>query len=226
MKDAMSIRIGGSRQAIASDELAQQQEIAVSILLGAKDTREDFARGIVDGGEEDEARATLLEPGMVTAVHLDEKPGLRHALAPAAMLGCSSGPGTPDARLSQHALHSGTGEDEALVLPEELGEVVIIRAGIARAGECEDPSPYGLGEAARGGPSAVAMGECCRAVLADLRQQATEVTERDAEEASRVRHREVPFDDLDQDMGSLLLSLAQGDSPPVHAPRVTESLIC
>jgi hypothetical protein len=36
----------------------------------------------------------------------------------------------------------------------------------------------------------------------------------------------VPLDDLDQDMGSLLFSLAQRDSPPVHAPRVTESLIC
>jgi hypothetical protein len=70
------------------------------------------------------------------------------------------------------------------------------------------------------------MGECCRAGLADLRQQATEVPEREAQEAGRVGHREVSLDDLDQDMGSLLLSLAQRDSPPVHAPRMTESLIC
>jgi predicted component of type VI protein secretion system len=35
----------------------------------------------------------------------------------------------------------------------------------------------------------------------------------------------MPLDDLNQDMSALLLSLAQGDSPPVHAPRVTESLI-
>ncbi len=226
MKDAMSISVGRGGQAIASDELAQQQEIAVCIFLGAKDASQDFARGIVDGRKEDEARATILEPGMVAAVHLDEEPGLGHALAPAAMLGRSPGAGTPDARFSQHALHSGTGQDETLVLPEELGEVMIVRASVTRAGQCEDLSPDGLGEAARGGSSAVAMGECRRAMVADLRQQAPEVTKRDAQESGRVRHREVPLDDLDQDMGSLLLSLAQGDSPPVHAPRVTESLIC
>lgn len=134
MKDAMPIGVGRRGQAIASDELAQQQEIAVGILLGAKDTSQDFARGIVDGREEDEARAAILEPGMVTAVHLDEKPGLRHALASAAMLGRSSGAWAPDARLSQQALHRGTGQDEALMLPEELGEVMIVHASVARAG--------------------------------------------------------------------------------------------
>lgn len=226
MKDAMPIGVGGRGQAIAADQLAQQQEIAVGILLGAKDACEDFARGIVDGREEDEARATLLEPGMVTTVHLDEQSGLGHALAPATMLGRAPGAGTPDARFAQQPLHGGTGQDETLVFPEEFGEVMIVGAGVAGAGQGEDLRPDGLGEAARGGSSAVGMGERRRAVLADLGQQATEVTEREAEEAGRIRHGEVPLDDLDQDIGSLLLSLAQGDSPPVHAPRVTESLIC
>ncbi len=226
MKDAMAIGVGGCRQAIAADELAQQEEIAVCILLGAKDARHDVARGIVDGREEDEARAAILEPGMVAAVHLDEEPGLGHALAPASMFRRSPGAWTPDARLAQHALDGGTGQDEALVLPEELGEVMIVCAGVARAGQREDLSPDGLGEAARGGPAAVAMGERRRTVVADLRQQATDVTEREAQESGRVRHGEVPLDDLDQDMSSLLFSLAQGDSPPVHAPTVTESLIC
>ncbi len=109
MKNAMPISVGRRGQAIAADELAQEQEIAVCILLGAKDASQDFTRGIVDGCEEDESRAAILEPGMVTAVHLDEKPGLGHALAPAAMPGRSSGAWTSDARLTQHALHSGTG---------------------------------------------------------------------------------------------------------------------
>jgi hypothetical protein len=226
MKDAMPIGVGRCRQAIAADELAQEQEIAVGILLGAKHTSQDFARGIVDGGEEDEARAAIFEPGMVTAVHLDKKPGLRHALAPAAMFGRPPGPWTSDARFSQQALHGGAGQDETLVLSEELGEVMIVGAGISRAGQHEDLSADGLGEAAWRGPSAVPMGERRRAVEADLRQQATEVTEREAQEPGRLRHGEAPFDDLDQDMGTLLLPLAQGDSPPVHPPRVTESLIC
>lgn len=177
MKDAMPIGVGGGRQAIAADELAQQQEIAVSILLEAKDASQDFTRGIVDGREEDKARAALLEPGMVTAVHLDEEAGLGHALAPAAVLGCTPGAWASDACLSQQALHGGTGQDEVLVFPEELGEVMIVCAGVASAGQGEDLRPDGLGEAARGGPAAVAMGERRRAVVADLREQATEVTE-------------------------------------------------
>ncbi len=225
MKDAVPIGVGGGRQAIAADELAQQQEIAVGVLLGAKDAGQDFPCGIVDGREEHEARAALLEPGMVTAVHLDEEPRLGHALAPTAMLGGAPGTGAPDARLAQQALHGGPGEDEALVVPEELGEVMIVGAGVAGAGQGEDLRPEGLGEAARGSPSAVAMGERRRAVVADLRQQPTEVTAREAQESGRVRHGEVPLDDLDQDMSSLLFSLAQRDSPPVHGPRVTESLI-
>jgi len=226
MKDAMPIGVGGGGQAIASDELTQQEEIAVRILLGAKDASEDFARGIVDGGEEDEARAAILQPGMVTAVHLDEEPGLGHALAAAAMLGRAPGAWAPDARLAQQALDGGTGQDEAVVLPEELGEVMIVGAGVARAGQGQDLSPNDLGEAVRRDPPAVAMGERRRATVADLRQQATEVTEREAQESGRVRHCEVPLHDLDQDMGSLLLLLGQGDRLPVHCPRVTESLIC
>lgn len=225
MKDAMPIGVSGGRQAIAADELAQQQEIAVRILLGAKDARQDFPRGIVDGREEDEARAALFEPGMGTAVHLDEEAGLGHALAPAAVLGRTPGAWASDACLAQQTLHGGTGQDETLVFPEEFGEVMIVYAGVACAGQGEDLRPDGLGETARGGPSAVAMGERPRTVVADLRQQAPEVTEREAQESGGVRHGEVSLDDLDQDMHSLLLSLAQRDSPPVHPLRVTESLI-
>jgi hypothetical protein len=55
MKDAMAIGVGCHGQAIAANELAQQQEVAVGILLGAKDASEDLTRGIIDGREEDEA---------------------------------------------------------------------------------------------------------------------------------------------------------------------------
>src|SRR5579864_3288556 len=109
MKDTMPVGVGRCGQAVAADELAQQQEIAVRILLVAKDTGEDFPRGIVDGRQEDEARAAVLEPGMVAAVHLHEEPGLRHPLAPAPVLGRSPGAGTPEACLAQQALHGGPG---------------------------------------------------------------------------------------------------------------------
>lgn len=76
-----------------------------------------------------------------------------------------------------------------------------------------------ISQAAEGGPFAVAMGERRRAVLAYSRQQAPEATDRDAREPGRGRHRETPLDDLDHDMGPLLLPLAQA------CPGMAESLI-
>ena len=93
MKDAVPIRIGGGRQPIPADEMAQHQEIAVRIFLGAKDAGKDFAGGIIKGDVEDEARAAVLEPGMMAAVHLDEQAGLRHPLAATAMAGVGGGCG-------------------------------------------------------------------------------------------------------------------------------------
>ena len=46
----------------------------------------DGARGVVDGEQEGEARAALLEPGVVAAVDLEQHPRLWHALAPHAVL--------------------------------------------------------------------------------------------------------------------------------------------
>ena len=206
-----------------SGKLAEQQEIAVSIFLGAKDASEDFARGIVDGAVEDEAGAAVLKPGMVAAVHLDKQAGLRHALPAAAMAGWAASAGALDAGGAEQPLDGRPGQVQRFPLGEELGKLTIVHAGIAATGEGDEPDPEGLGGSTRGRASAVAMGERGEAMLAGLRQEALDVTDREAHEPRGVRHGEAPFEELDQDMCSLLFSPAQGDSPLVHSPRVTES---
>lgn len=86
-KDPMAIRIGGQGEAWAEGELAEEVEVAGGRFLLVEPAGEDLAGGIVDGGMEDEARAAVLEPGMMAAVELDEHPFLGHALTARAMLG-------------------------------------------------------------------------------------------------------------------------------------------
>jgi hypothetical protein len=111
---------------------------------------------------------------------------------------------------------------QALPLGQQVGEVVIIHAGVACAGQGEDATTDGLSNPA-GGAAAVTMGQGGETILPGLRQQATDVTNREAQEPRGIRHGETPLENLNQEMCSLLFSPAQGDCPPVHAPRVTES---
>jgi len=96
MKQAVAIRIGGGGNPVALDQVAEEQKVPVRVFLGAKDAGQDGAGGIIDRGVEDEARAALLEPGMMAAVHLDEQTGLRHALAAATVPRGTPGTGTAD----------------------------------------------------------------------------------------------------------------------------------
>ena len=224
MKDTMAIGVSGGRQAIAADELAQDQEIAVCVFLRAKDAGEDFAGGIVDGGMEDEAGAAVLEPGVVAAVHLDEQAGLRHARPAAAMARGAALARTANAGGAQQSLHRGSRQVQRLPLGEELGELTIVHAAVAAAGEGDEAGPDDLGGPTWGRAPAVAMGQCGETMLADLRQEATDMTDREAHEPCGVRHGETPLEELGQDMRSLLLSPAQRHCPPVHAPRVTGTL--
>ena len=224
MKDAMPIGVGRGGQAIAADQLAQQEEVAVGILFGAKDTSQDFACGIVDGREEDEARAAVLKPGMMTAVHLDQQPDLRHALAPAAMLGWTALARTADASGPKEPLHGLPRHAEALSLGQQFGEVVIVHASVGRASQGQNPSSDGVSHPAPGGPSAIAMGHGSGAVLPPAAEQPPEVAQREAQEPRRLPGAQNTVVDARQDMQALVLPLGQGDCLPVHPPRVTDSL--
>ncbi|MDQ7839757.1 MAG: hypothetical protein RDU83_01860 [bacterium] len=174
VEDPVAVGVGRSGEAIAPDDLAEEQEVAVGIFLQAEDAAEDLARGVIDGGVEHEARPAIFEPGVMAAVHLDEEAGLGHAFPAAAMAWGTAGTGAADPGRAEEPLHGLAGKPEALALPEQLGEVVIVHALIGGTGQGEDAVPDGLREAPRGGAAAVAMGEGSEALLAQAGQQPSE----------------------------------------------------
>src|SRR2546425_6361887 len=81
-------------------ELPQHDEVPMGILLVPKRGGEDVAGGIVNGREERQARAPLLQPIMVAAVELHEQAGSGHALPAPTVSGraaAAGGPGAPPA---------------------------------------------------------------------------------------------------------------------------------
>jgi hypothetical protein len=118
VEDPMPIGVGGPREAIAPDEVAQEEEVAVGILLEAEDSGQDAAGGIINGGQQHEPRATILQPGVLAAIHLDEEAGLRHALAATAMAGRPAGAWATDPGGAEEPLHRPTRQAEALAFGE------------------------------------------------------------------------------------------------------------
>jgi hypothetical protein len=49
VEDSMTVGVRRSGEAIAPDELTEEQEVAVGVLLQAEDAAEDLARGVVEG---------------------------------------------------------------------------------------------------------------------------------------------------------------------------------
>lgn len=175
VKDPVAVGVRRAGEAIAPDELAEEQEVAVGILLRAEDAAEDLARGVVDGGVEHQPRPAIFEPGMVAAVHLDEESGLGHAFTAAAMAGRAAGAGAADPGRAEEPLHRAPRQTQALARSEQLGEVVIIHVHIAGAGQGEHPGPDRLGETPGRGAAAIAMGEGREALLAQAGEEPPDV---------------------------------------------------
>ena len=223
-EDAVAIGVDGRREAIATDELAEEEEIAVRIFLEAEDGPQHPARGVIDGSEEDEVGATVLEPGMMTAVELHEEPRLRHPLPAPAMARGAAGAGTADPSLPEEALDRGAREVNTLALGQELGEVAIIAAPVAGAGQSEHPRANGIRAASAGLLVAVAVGQSRQALFAHFGEEPADMANgKPQQRCCRFRREESrvnPWNDLPP----LLLFLGQGDRLPGHSPRVTESL--
>ncbi len=223
-KDAMAIRVDRGREAVAADEVAEEETIAVGVFLQAKHPAQDTAGGIIDGGEENETGAAVLEPRVVAAIELDEETRLGHALAAAPMPGGPAGAGTADAGGAQESLHRAAREPEPLAFGEQFGEVVIIHASVAGPGKGDHLDPECSGEAPGRGAAAVPMDEGREALLAQAGEKPAEVSQRDSQEPGSDPSPQGSVLDLREEMHSLLLLLCQGDRLPGHSSRVTDSL--
>ena len=197
---------------------------SLAYYMRAKHGAQDTASGIVDGGEEHEAGAAVLEPGMVTAIELDEEAGLRHALPAAAVARGAAGAGTANAGLPQQAVDCGAGEVNTFALRQEVGEMAIIAPSVAGAGQSEHARADRSGAASRGLVPTVPMGQGGQALLAYCGDESADMTDRESQQRRRCFRREESRVNPRQDLPSLLLFLGQGYRLPGHSPRVTESL--
>lgn len=196
----------------------------MGIFLCVKRRRGDLAGGIIQGTVEGEAGSTAFEPVVMAGIELDEEPGLRHALATAAVAGRPSGPRTGDAGGDQEAMDGRAREDDPVVLGELLGEVLMVEPSVDRPGQASNPLLQGLGESVSGDPTPIPMGQGSRALPPERRQQPLTVPVREAQKCGGLGDREAAFIDGSQDHGTSLFFLCQGDLLPSHMTRVTESL--
>jgi hypothetical protein len=161
---------------------------------------------------------------MVATIHLNQEAGLRHALPAAPMAWGPAAARAGETRRAQEPLHRWPGQGDAVVQPEQLGEMVVVRAGICRPDEREDLSAYGSRQSAVRGPSAVPMGHGSSGVAAEAGQEATQMPHGRTQQSGRFSGPEDPTLQSGEDVHAVLLLLVQGDRLLGHAPRVTESL--
>ncbi len=96
---------------------------------------------------------------MLTAVDLHQHTLLGHAPAAEAVLLGASAAGTADARLDQDAAHRGAAQVDALLFPEQFGEVAVVGASVAVAGQLHHGGGIRLGDGVVGPPSPVVVGQ-------------------------------------------------------------------
>jgi hypothetical protein len=135
LEHAVTVSVDGDGEPVVRDEITQQPEIAVRVLLVADDRTENVAGGIVDGGEEGDARAAVLQPGVRAPIEEDDEPALRHALPARAVARGASPARAAEARVEEDAANRGQGEREPFALGQELGEVAVVRPRVGGLGE-------------------------------------------------------------------------------------------
>ena len=169
----------------------------------------DGARGVVDGDQQGEARAALLEPGVMAAVGLEQQPRPWHALAPHAVPWRAAPPRAGHAGPRQDAPYRGAAEAKARLLLDQLGEVGVVGAAVARGGEAHDGSRDGLGNRVVGASAAVAVGERLGAELAVGGKEPADVAFAEVHQLSRLPDRDLLGEDTVEYMEPCLFLLVQ-----------------
>src|ERR1039457_1878402 len=156
-EDATVIAVEGERDATAAQQLAEQEEIAGGGFGGKELGGEDFTGGIVLQAEGGESRAAAFEPIMRGAIELHQFALARGTQAALAMSGSAAFARRADAGLTQESAEGFAAEGEALDLTKFFAEVVIVEAGIGRAGQAEGRLADGGRQTTGAGPSAVGV---------------------------------------------------------------------
>jgi hypothetical protein len=111
-----------------------------------------------------------------------------------------------------------------MIIREVLRQVLMVEPGIDRAGQADDPLLEGFGGPVGGPAPPVAMGHTGRTVSPEPGEEATAMSQRQAQEVGAFRRRHPPLTDRRQHHCPPLLFLGQGNRLPGHEARVTDSL--
>ena len=217
VEDAVVIAVHGDGDAFGLYELSQHHEVPMGILLVPKRGGEDVAGGIVDGREERQARAPLLEPIMVAAVELHEQAGSGHALPAPTVSGRAASAGTAEPCRAEDTMDGGLGQHEPFAVGQELAKVRVVDPGVGSLGEMDEPRPGGGRDALGGGTTAVPMDQCLGAVPAVRPAQTSDLAGGEAQKGSRFGHQQLATVQGLEDDQVLLCTLRQGD----HASRAS-----
>lgn len=203
-EDGVPIRIGGEREPDLAGHVVQGVQVAPGGFLCVEPPGEDLSGGVVDNGVKHEPGAAVFEPGVVTAVELDEHAGLRHPVASRPMAWGPTGARAAQPGLPQEAADGLAGDRGALALAEQFTEVLVVDAGVGGAGQLDDPSAQGVAEPPRGGTTSIAVCERGRAAGAVGAPQATELADRKPDQTSGLGHREFsPTEGVEYEQSSL-----------------------
>jgi|SRR5713226_2805250 len=214
-EDAVPIGVDGEREAGAAGELAKDLDVAVSGFLRVEPPGEHMAGRIIDESVQNERGAALLQPGMVAAIALDEHPRLRHALASAAMARGTAGAWAVDAGGPENTVEGGPGEDETLLVLEELTEVLEVHPRVGRPHQAHEALAEGIGHARGRDPTLIAMDECGGPPLPIGRAKALRLPDGSSQKCGGLSHVEFSALESVEDHETLRSVLRQGHHTPV-----------
>jgi hypothetical protein len=216
-EDPVAVGVDAERQALAQRGLAERLEVPRGILLVPEGPARHVARGVVDPADQGQPRPPALEPVVAAPVDLEEQARLGHPLPAGAMAPRAPGPGRGQARLGEDPAQGPLRDDDPLPLGEQVGEVGPVGARVRGGGELEEAGAGLVVEAVGGDPAPVAVDERGgRAVGAIRREEAPNRPDRQLEIGRRHRGRDLPGEQVVEDVQAVLGTSVQGDRLPLH----------
>ena len=151
----------------ALDQALQQREVSGGVLAAAKHGVDHGAAGVVHRQQQGEFGTSVLQPGVMTAVQLQQHPRLGHPLAAKTVRRRAAAAGTADAGLGENAAHRGPAQVDALPLTEQFGEVGVVGALVAAGGQFHHGVRLGRRDSIVGTAATVTVGQRGGAMLGD-----------------------------------------------------------
>src|SRR5271163_2415109 len=193
-EDGAAVAVESQRDAEATQQAAEQVEVALGRFRGEELSGENFAAGVVLHAQCGEARTAAFEPVVQAAVELDQFALTRDAQATLAV-----GRGTAFARgadpsAAKQTAKSLAAEGEALDLAQLFAEVVVVEAGVGGAHQTQDALAHRLGQATGAGPAAAGVCQSRLTAAAEALFQTFEMSQAHSHQFGGSGTRQFPLD--------------------------------